>query len=160
MLEAYIKTFLWACTPLLELRFSIPAGVGFYELSLIQSTIISIIATILITIILALILPKIVLFCDRHIPLFDRILKKIFEKTRAKHSHRIEILGEVALLFFIAVPLPGSGAWTGVIAAYLFGVSTKKTILLVSAGVTLSGIIVAILTFLGFGIWDIVNGGE
>ena len=67
----------------------------------------------------------------------------------------MEVFGDIALIVFVAIPLPGSGAWTGSLVAYLFGVKYKKALLLISIGVALSGIIVALLTHLGTSLWDI-----
>lgn len=52
-------------------------------------------------------------------------------------------LGHLALILFVAVPLPGSGAWTGALVAYLFGVERKKAFGLISAGLIIAGTLVA-----------------
>lgn len=155
MIYAYLHTFLWACAPLVEMRASIPLGYLQYGLSIYEATLVSCIGIIFATTLVRFLLPHIVNFADRHWPFFDRILQKIFARTRAKHSHRAEVLGEVALIAFIAIPLPGSGAWTGVLLAYLFGIPFKKSILVMAIGVLLSGIIIACLTLFGHNIWEV-----
>jgi len=116
---------------------------------------ISIFGVLFSAIVVLFFLPHIVEFFEHYVPIFDRIMKRIFAYTRAKHNHRVAILGEIALITFVAIPLPGSGAWTGVLISYLFGIPYRKAIFLVGIGIVLSAIIVAILTLLGREIWEI-----
>ena len=154
MLKEYFYTFLWSITPLVELRASIPLGYLNYGLSIYEATIISILGSIVTTSIVLFILPYIVEFLEKHSPFFDKIMKKIFEKTRTKHSKKMAIIGELFLIMFVAIPLPGSGGWTGVLIAYLFKIPYKTAIFLISVGITLSGVIVALLTLFGKDMWD------
>ena len=57
----------------------------------------------------------------------------------------------VALMLFVGIPLPGTGAWTGTLAASILDLDFKKTIMAVLCGVLMAGIIMMILA-LGFGI--------
>jgi Predicted membrane protein len=65
------------------------------------------------------------------------------EKLQEKAGHGLFI----ALMLFVGVPLPGTGAWTGTLAASLLDMDFKETILAVSAGVVIAGIIMALLSF-------------
>ncbi len=155
----YCYTFLWALTPFLELRASIPLGYLKFGLTIYEAVAVSVFGGILAAALLIWILPIVVKFFDQHIPLFHRILQKIFVYTHAKHSHKIEIMGEIALIILVAIPLPGSGSWTGALLAYLFGLPKKIALILIGIGVLLSGIIVALLTLFGHGVWNFINGG-
>ena len=55
-----------------------------------------------------------------------------------------------ALLLFVGIPLPGTGAWTGTLAASLLDLDLKKSIISIACGVILAAIIITILTLLGF----------
>ena len=55
----------------------------------------------------------------------------------------------VALMLFVGIPLPGTGAWTGTFAASILHMDFKKSVLAVVAGVLLAGIIMGVLTFMG-----------
>ncbi len=57
----------------------------------------------------------------------------------------------VALMLFVGIPLPGTGAWTGTLAASILDMKFKESILAVICGVALAGIIVGLLCTLGFG---------
>ncbi len=63
-----------------------------------------------------------------------------------------------ALFLFVGIPLPGTGAWTGTLAASLLDLDGKKTSLAVMGGVLLAGVIMLVLTLLGFGAASAVAG--
>ncbi len=64
----------------------------------------------------------------------------------------------LALLLFVGNPLPGTGAWTGTLAASILDMDFKKTVLAVISGIALAAIIVSVLCFLGFGAWFGITG--
>ena len=68
-------------------------------------------------------------------PKLDRLFEWLFTRTRSK-SKLIEDLELVGLTLFIAVPLPGTGVWTGTIAAYLLGLRWIPTFI---SGAVVSG---------------------
>ena len=59
----------------------------------------------------------------------------------------------VALMLFVGIPLPGTGAWTGSLAASLLDMKFKDSVIAVMLGVALAGVIVGLLCTLGFGAW-------
>ena len=64
----------------------------------------------------------------------------------------------VALLLFVGIPLPGTGAWTGTLAASFLDMDFKKSVLAVIGGVVLASVIVGVLCTLGFGAWFGIAG--
>jgi uncharacterized membrane protein len=70
----------------------------------------------------------------------------VFEKTRKKHSQRFEKSKALALMIFVAIPFPVTGAWTGSVCAFLFEIPFKKAFPAVFAGVIIAGIIVTLLS--------------
>ena len=64
----------------------------------------------------------------------------------------------VALMLFVGIPLPGTGAWTGTLAASILDLKFKDSILAVICGVALAGIIVGVICTLGFGAWLGITG--
>ena len=78
--------------------------------------------------------------------MFSRFFDWLFERTRRKHSKRFETYQELALLFFVAIPLPITGAWSGSVAAFVFGIPAKKAIPFIIMGVLVSGVIVSLIT--------------
>ena len=73
-----------------------------------------------------------------------------FERTRQKGNELIKKYEEVGLLAFVAIPLPMTGAWTGALVAFLFGLDFKKSLLIITIGVFIAGIIVTCLCLLGW----------
>lgn len=76
------------------------------------------------------------------------------EKMQAKAGRGLYF----ALFLFVGIPLPGTGAWTGTLAASLLDLDGKKTSLAVMGGVLLAGVIMLVLTLLGFGAVNAVAG--
>lgn len=84
------------------------------------------------------------------ISFYRKFFEKFVEKIRKKHEKfekRFNDIGYLALLIFVAIPLPGSGAWTGTFLAWLFGLERKKSIIAILFGVLIAGLIVFIFSF-------------
>lgn len=91
-----------------------------------------------------------------HIFLKFKPYKKIFEKYIGKFQKKVdkfekkyETLGFLALVLFVAVPLPGTGAWTGCLLSWLTGLDKKRSVLAISLGVFIAGLFILFGT-LGF----------
>ena len=69
------------------------------------------------------------------------------EKKALKHSEQIEKYGYFGLYLFVAIPLPGTGAWTGSLAAVLFGLDFKKSLLAVFLGVMTAGLVMSVIAY-------------
>jgi len=83
------------------------------------------------------------------IPLVGRIWNKVVVKTQKKIHPYVEKWGTIGVALFIAIPLPGSGSYSGALGGYLLGMSYKRFILANTVGVTLAGIAVTIVTLSG-----------
>ncbi|MDD5605958.1 MAG: small multi-drug export protein [Patescibacteria group bacterium] len=82
-------------------------------------------------------------------PAIDKFFAAIFHTTYHRHSQKFERWGTVALTIFVAIPLPFSGAWTGALLAYLFGIKLHHSAILLLIGIFLSVIISAAATLGG-----------
>jgi len=76
---------------------------------------------------------------------FEKYMKKIRKKTD-KFEEKYNALGFLALAVFVGIPLPGTGAWTGVLISWLLDLNRKKSIIVISIGVLMAGIIVLLAT--------------
>ncbi len=76
---------------------------------------------------------------------FEKFLNK-FQKRVDRLERKYSAIGFIALTLFVAVPLPGTGAWSGSLASWLLGLDRKKSILAISLGVIIAGIIVLLGT--------------
>ena len=77
----------------------------------------------------------------RHWGFAARMMDWVFARTRRK-GRVIERFGDVALILLVAIPLPGTGAWTGALAAFLFGIPPRRALPLIAVGVLIAGALV------------------
>ena len=73
------------------------------------------------------------------------LLEWVFARTRRK-GRLIERIGPAALVLLVAIPLPGTGAWTGAIAARVFGIPMRRALPWIAVGVLIAGIIVLLVS--------------
>ena len=141
-MKKYLIVLLISMVPLLELRGAIPYAVGF-GLPLIPSYIIAVIGNMIPV-------PFIFLFARRILewgkdkPLIGGFFTWCLEKGERGGRKLEEKAGRglyVALLLFVGIPLPGTGAWTGTLAASFLNMDFKKSVLCVMASVILAGVI-------------------
>ena len=85
---------------------------------------------------------------------FNKIYEKFVIRTRHKIENKVEKYGELGLALFIGVPLPGSGVYTGALAAFILGLNFKKFLIATVIGVFIAGILVTIATLTGMGIFE------
>jgi len=93
----------------------------------------------------------------RRFKAWSRFFDWLFERTRRK-SIKVLQFETLGLFILVAVPLPMTGAWTGVIAATLFKIKFRYAFLSITLGVVTAGIIVSMLCALGVISWKAVSG--
>lgn len=145
-MEAILKTLFISMIPIGELRVAIPLGIAQYHLGVLTTFIIAVIGNIIPVVIIAFLLEPVSNWLSKHSKFFRWFFHWLFERTRKKHSHRFEVLEEVALVTFVAIPLPMTGGWSGALAAFVFGIPPKKSIPLISLGVVIAGVVVTLVT--------------
>ena len=147
MLKKYILTFLISMVPLVELRGGVTFGTGMglpWHLCLLVCMIGNMIPV-----------PFIFLFARKILVWGSdkKVIGKFFSWCLDKGEKGGKKLQEkagrgmfVALLLFVGIPLPGTGAWTGTLAASILDLDFKKSILAVVLGILLAGIIMTLLS--------------
>lgn len=141
-----ILTLFISMIPVGELRSSIPIAINIYGLSPLSAFFWSVLGNILISIVLLLILEPISHFLDSHFYLINRFFNWLFERTRKRHSQKFENWGSLALIAFVAIPLPMTGVWSGCLAAFVFGVPFKKSFPSVALGALIAGVVVTLIS--------------
>jgi len=156
-MKNYLYIFLIAMVPLIELRGALPVAYGIHtanpDFNLILSYIIIAIGNMLPV-------PFIYFFARKVLEWGKdkRYIGKFFtwclekgekggQKLQAKAGRGLYW----ALLLFVGIPLPGTGAWTGTLAASFLDMDFKKSVIAVIGGVALASVIVGIVCTLGFG---------
>ena len=147
-LPAELSTFIVAMIPILELRGAIPFGV-ILGLPPIGAFFWALLGNIFVCILILAILDPISKFLMKHSRFFNKFFTKLFENTHSKHKDKVFKYGALFLIIFVAIPLPGSGGWTGSLVAFLFGMNYWKSLGYMTIGLVLSGTIVTILTITG-----------
>ncbi|NQT26858.1 small multi-drug export protein [candidate division KSB1 bacterium] len=79
----------------------------------------------------------------RRFSVFDRFFNWLFERTR-KRGKMIEKYKALGLILFVGIPLPVTGAWTGSVAAFLFGIPNRFAIPCIVLGILLAGVVVTL----------------
>jgi len=148
MLNEFI-TFFTAALPLSELRGAIPLAILKYGFSPYKAFIISALGNILPVLPLLLGLEKISEYLSHKFYWFNRFFSWLFERTREKHKDHFHYWGDLALFIFVAIPLPLVGAYSGVVAAFVFGIPLKHAFWSIVLGVLAAGLIVTAITIFG-----------
>lgn len=147
MLKKYLIVFFISMVPLIELRGAIPYAIG-YNLPILPSYIIAIIGNMLPVPIIYLFARRVLEF-GKDKKYIGKFFTWCLKKGEAGGKKLQEKAGKElywALFIFVGIPLPGTGAWTGTLAASILDMDFKKSVIAVMGGVILAGIIMGILS--------------
>ncbi len=134
-----------AALPISELRGAIPLALVHYQMPPIVAYLLGVIGN-LIPVFLLLPSLKMLFRLLSRVGVSAKILNWLFARTRRRFSGAYARWGAVALVAFVAVPLPMTGAWTGCLIAFLFGIALRQALLLIGAGVAIAGVVVTLST--------------
>ena len=150
---ALLTTFLVSMVPVIELRGAIPIGVA-AGLPLWQAILSSIIGNMIPV-------PFIILFIKKIFAWMrtknDR-LNSVVERMEAKADKNVEKVTRYefwGLFLFVAIPLPGTGAWTGALVAALLEMKLKKAVPPIYLGILGAAVIISFVTY---GAWRVFTG--
>ena len=142
----YLICFVVSMVPLIELRVAVPMAINAFSLPVLPSYVVCIIGNMLPV-------PVIFFFARRVLEwgADKKIIGKFFtfclEKGHKGGSKMQEKAGKglyFALFLFVGIPVPGTGAWTGTLAASLLDMDFKKSVIAVMSGVVLAGLIMGV----------------
>ena len=140
--------FLFAMMPIFELRGAIPVAAIFgVNIAIWKIYLIAVIGNMIPVLPILLLLEPVSNFLSERSKSFDRFFEWLFNRTRRRVESKIEKYGALGLIVFVAIPLPVTGAWTGCIAAFLFGIRLRYAFPAILAGVMIAGVIVSIVTY-------------
>ena len=149
-MKKYLFIILISMVPLIELRGAIPVALA-SGLPLIPSYIICIIANMIPVPIIFFFARK-VLEWGSDKPVIGKFFSWCLKKGKKGGKKLEKKAGKglyIALMLFVGIPLPGTGAWTGTLAASLLDLDFKKSVLAVMAGVIIAGVIMLLISVLG-----------
>ena len=133
--------------PVVELRGSIPVAILLFNIPWLEAAVLSIIGNMIPV-------PFLLLLIDWFFGLISKVkpgrkfTEWLFTRTRRK-GKSIEKYEEIGLVIFVGIPLPGTGGWTGALAANIFGLRFWRSMLFIFLGVIMAAIIVTVLSLMG-----------
>lgn len=145
MFSKYLLTFLISMVPIVELRGAIPIGIA-WGLPVVPCYIVSVIGNMVPV-------PFIYFFARRLLVWGSdkKVIGRFFRFCLVKGQRGGEKLKEkagqglfVALMLFVGIPVPGTGAWTGTLAASILDMGFKKSVIAVTLGVLIAGVIMGV----------------
>lgn len=152
MLKKYLFVFFVSMVPLIELRVAVPIALGM-DLPVLPSYIVCILGNMLPVPIIFLFARK-VLEWGADKPVIGKFFTFCLEKGHKGGEKLKQKAGRglfLALLLFVGIPLPGTGAWTGTLAASLLDMDFKSSVFAVLFGVVLAGVIMGLASAGVFG---------
>ncbi len=150
MLKDYLIIFFISMVPLVELRGAIPWS-QVLHLPMVPSYIVSIIGNMLPVPVIYLFARKVLVWGSDK-PVIGGFFSWCLEKGEKGGKKLQEKAGRglfFALFLFVGIPLPGTGAWTGTLAASILDMDFKSTVLAAMLGVLLAGVIMMVISLLG-----------
>lgn len=143
---AEVATLVLAALPVVELRGAVPVALEVYDFSLLKAILLSVLGNLLPVYFLLVFFERGSVYLRARFPLADRFIGWLFVRTRLRLADHVERYGVWALALFVAVPLPMTGAWTGALAAFVFGLSRKRSFGAIALGLCGAAVLVALVT--------------
>lgn len=150
-MNIYISTMLMAMVPVIELRGAIPFGVA-AGIPVKQAMICAIIGNLIPIPFILIFLRKVFLWMRQISPGFENLVERLESRAKRKKGivDKYEIIG---LIILVAIPLPGTGAWTGALVATVLDIRIRRSLPAITVGVILAGTLVSVITYGGFAVF-------
>ena len=141
----FILTLLVSMIPVVELRGGIPFGVA-AGLPVWAAYLAAVIGNLIPVPFIVVYIRRIFMFMRQHMPRLNSVVDKMEQKAHLKSAAvlKYQYLG---LAIFVAIPLPGTGAWTGALVAAFLDMRLKKAMPSIAGGVLSAGLIISILSY-------------
>ena len=140
-----IVTFFISMVPIVELRLGLPYGIALglpYWLALT----VSLLGNMLPVPFIIIYIQRIFAWLRKHWPWLDGFISRLERKAEGK-GDKVEKYGTWGLLLLVAIPLPGTGAWTGSLVAALLHLKVQKATPVIFVGVCIAAFIMSVLTY-------------
>lgn len=140
----FIWTMLVSMVPVVELRGGIPFGVA-AGLPVWLSAIAAVIGNMIPVPFIIVYVRRVFLWMRRRLPRFNGIVDRLEKKAHLK-GEKVSRYKYLGLAIFVAIPLPGTGAWTGALAAAFLDMPLRKGVPSIFLGVLIAGLLISLLT--------------
>ena len=141
-----LKTFFMAMVPVIELRGAIPYGAGLAGLPIWQAALLAVLGNLLPVPFLIIFTRDIFAWLRKKYPKLNSIVERMEQRADRKKDVvlKYEFWG---LMILVAIPLPGTGAWTGALVAAMMDMQLKRAFPAIALGVVVAAFIVTWLTY-------------
>ncbi len=144
-LHAALLLIISSSLPFIEARYTIPPAILSGQFTAPEAFLLGFTGNVVPVIVLLLLLEPISIFLAERSAFFERFFTWLFNRTR-RHSARFEKWGALALMPFVAVPLPVTGAWTACAAAFVFGIRFRYALPTIAAGILIAAMATTLTT--------------
>lgn len=141
-----IATILMAMTPVGELRLSLPVAVLVFHFPIWKAVLLSVIGNAIPAMIILLFAKRFHEYINKKSGLLSSGWLKALHRAQEKFAGDYEKFGLIGLMIFIGIPLPMTGAWTGALAAFVFGIPFRKAWPFVLGGIIISSFLTLLVT--------------
>ena len=145
MAGEFLLTMLVSMVPVIELRGGIPFGVA-AGLPVWMAMLASVIGNLIPVPFIIVYIRRIFQWMRRRMPRFGGMIDKLEAKAHLK-GQKVQKYQYFGLALFVAIPLPGTGAWTGALAAAFLDMRLRKALPSIVAGVAAAGVVVSAITY-------------
>ena len=152
-----LKIFVMAMLPIIELRGAIPYALCVEpEVWIPRAYLLAVIGNFVPVIPILLFLGPVSDYL-RKVPIFDKFFTWLFARTR-RRGKLVEKYEAIGLTMFVAIPLPVTGAWTGALAAFIFGIRRRWAVPCIALGISIAGVVVILACKAGLTIFADLAG--
>ncbi|PIS05438.1 MAG: ligand-binding protein SH3 [Candidatus Buchananbacteria bacterium CG10_big_fil_rev_8_21_14_0_10_42_9] len=145
-LPPQLAVFIISMVPIAELRVSIPVALGVYKLPIWEAVLFSVLGDILIALLIIRYIGPLSQWLRQKSKFFKKLFDWWFSRAIKRMDNKLDVWGPLALMLFVGVPLPVTGAWTGATASWLFKIPRKIAAVFISAGVLMAAFIVTLIS--------------
>lgn len=144
-----LAVLLAAMTPVGELRLSIPLGIAAYGLPWPRVLLLSLVGNLVPPVVLLGVLEPVARLLERMPGPAGRLFRWYLARVTGRYRRAVQRYGTLALVPVVAVPLPGTGAWTGALLAWALRLPPRRALPAIALGVVGAGLLVTLLTLSG-----------
>lgn len=144
-----LATFLIAMIPITELRASIPVAILNFGMHPFEAFFYSVAGNIFAGVLVIIFVENILNLILSHFRSLNDLWQKYVTRIHLKNKDKFEKWGAIALVTFVAIPLPFTGIVTGAVAASIFQIPCRQAIPLLALGAVIAGVIVTSITMIG-----------
>ncbi len=145
MAGEFLLTMLVSMVPVIELRGGIPFGVA-AGLPVWMALLAAVIGNLIPVPFIIVYIRRVFQWMRRRLPRFGGMIDKLEAKAHLK-GQKVQKYQYFGLALFVAIPLPGTGAWTGALAAAFLDMRLRKALPSIVAGVAAAGVVVSAITY-------------